>query len=464
MSRPFPASPVFSGNFAPIHLEGEAHDLPVLGTLPPALHGTLYRIGPNPQFAPRDQQYHWFLGDGMVHAFQIERGRVHYRNRWVRTNRFQLEREAGEALFGSWGNPATTDPRVIDEENGLANTNIVWHANRLLALEEADQPVEMDWHDLSTRGIWNDGGKLQGAMTAHPKIDPATGELVFFAYSAQGPFSPAMHYGVVSADGRLQRLDRFDAPYCSMVHDFLVSERHAIFPVMPVTGSMARAMRGEPPWLWEPDKEGWIGVLPRDGGIEQLRWFRTDPAYVFHTVNAWEEGDLLHADVVQYDVPGMFAADGHGTPGRLCRWTFDLAGSSDAVQRRYLDELGVEFPRFDERFATRPYRHAYFTHRHDPDMPRGSYDTLVHFDLQTGARQLHRGAPGDAISEPVFVPSHADAPEGEGWLLATVYRGNEVRSDLVVYDAMRVDAGPIAVAQLSHRVPFGFHGNWRPAA
>src|SRR5262245_40076511 len=161
MSKPFPDIPTLRGNFAPILMECEALDLPVAGTLPDGLAGTLYRNGPNPQYAPPDPKYHWFLGDGMVHAFRIEDGRGSYRNRWVRTPKWELEHSAGRALFGSWGDPRTTDPLAADKDDGVANTNIVWHAGRLLALEEAHLPFEVDPSSLTSRGYCDFSGKLK---------------------------------------------------------------------------------------------------------------------------------------------------------------------------------------------------------------------------------------------------------------------------------------------------------------
>lgn len=460
MSLPFPSSPYLSGNFAPILMECDAPDLPVLGEMPCALRGTLYRNGPNPQYAPRDAQYHWFIGDGMVHAFHIEDGRVRYRNRWVRTNKFQREQSAGHALFGSWGNPATTDPSVLGQNDGVANTNILWHAGRLLALEEADLPIELDSESLATRGEVDYGGKLNGAMTAHPKVDPVTGEMVFFAYSADGPFTPALRYGVVDRNGQLQRLERLETPFPSMVHDFMVTQHHVLFPILPLTGSMDRAMRGDPAYAWEPEKGSHIAIMPRNGGAAQMRWFRGEACYVFHVMNAWESGNKVIADVMQYESAPLFNPDTNGTGARLCRWTFDMAGKSDGFTREYLDDMPGEFPRFDERFSTLPYRHGYFALRQHDSSARGSYDGLAHIDLRSGKRTIHMLPQGDAISEPVFVPRAADSAEGDGWLLATVYRGAEARSDLVVLDAGAVARGPIATVQLSHRVPFGFHGNW----
>lgn len=467
MSRPFPEDAFLKGNYAPVLSESDAYDLPVMGEMPRELRGALYRNGPNPQFAPRDR-YHWFTGDGMIHGFFIADGRVRYRNRWVRTPKWRMEHQAGQALFGTFGNPMTSDPSAVGKDGGVANTNIVWHAGRLLALEEAHPPTELDPDTLETRGYHTFGGKLQGPMTAHPKIDPETGEMVFFGYAADGRFSPTVSYQVVNGAGELVRSDRFTAPYASMVHDFAVTRNHVIFPILPLTGSMERAMSGKPAYAWEPDKGSHIGILRRGDPIERMRWFTGDPCYVFHPMNAWEEGERVFADVMEYAAAPLFPRP-DGTPvageppvARLVRWTFDLAGNSDGFTRETLEDLPGEFPRFDERRAGLSYRHAYYVARQDGRQAL-SADTLVHVDLKTGRRARYSLPAGDALSEAVFVPRAADSPEGDGFLLATVYRGEERRSDLCVFDAGAVEAGPVASAQLTQRVPFGFHGNWRPA-
>ncbi|MBI3796342.1 MAG: carotenoid oxygenase family protein, partial [Deltaproteobacteria bacterium] len=168
MSRPFSDDPFLRDNYAPWPMEGEIQDLVVEGEIPNELDGTLYRNGPNPQFAPRGR-YHWFDGDGMIHAFTIRDGKAHYRNRWVRTQRFAMEREAGEALFGGLTDLAATDPRGEGIFPNAANTNIIVHAGKLLALWEAGPPHELDPHTLDTIGPYDFGGKLLGPMTAHPK-------------------------------------------------------------------------------------------------------------------------------------------------------------------------------------------------------------------------------------------------------------------------------------------------------
>lgn len=453
-------NPYLAGNFAPVASEDD-FDLEITGEIPKGLHGAFYRNGPNPQFDP-GSDYHWFGGDGMIHGFYVENGKVSYRNRYVRTNKYNQENAAGRRLFGTFGNPMTTDPSVVGQDSGVANTNIVWHAGKLLALEEGHMPTELDPVSLDTRGYATD---YQGKVTAHPKIDPETGEMVWFAYSAGAmPFATTCSYGVTDATGRVVRRDDFEAPYASMVHDFLVTRNYALFPILPLTGSMQRAMTGLPAYAWEPEKGAYVGVMARNAGVETLRWYQTEACYVFHPMNAWEDGDLIHAEVMEYPTAPLFPkADGSPLPNaaaRLVRWTFDLKGNSNAIKRTQLDDLAGEFPRLDERRAGLSYRHGYFAgNKKKPGAVL--FDCLAHIDLKTGVRSEYDFNAGDAPGEPVFVPRSPDAPEGDGWLVALVYRAAEDRTDFVVFDAQNVKAGPVGTARMPRRVPFGFHGNWR---
>jgi carotenoid cleavage dioxygenase len=453
-------NPYLSGNFAPVRSEDD-FELNVRGEIPQGLAGVLYRNGPNPQFEPRDPNHHWFAGDGMIHGFYLSDGKVRYRNRYARTPKWLLENEHGRSLFGTFGNPMTTDPVAMGNEGGVANTNIVWHAGRLMALEEGHPPFEMDPKTLESRGYARD---YQGRVTAHPKLDPVTGEMVWFAYGVGDmPLSAGMSYGLTDRDGKVVRRQEFQAPYASMVHDFMVTERHVLFPVLPLTASLQRAMSGLPAFAWEPEKPALVGVMRRDADVATIRWFSTDACYVFHPLNAWEADGRLYADVMRYDAAPLFPrAD--GSPGakaaaRLVRWTFDLSADSDTIREEPLDDLDGEFPRVDPRAETRKHRHGWYAAD-----PAGTgtvrQSAIAHMDFQTGRRQLYELPAGDLTSEPVFVPRSAEAAEGDGWLTAVVYRGAEDRSDLLVFEAQDVAKGPIATAEMPRRVPFGFHGNW----
>ncbi|MEQ8861192.1 MAG: carotenoid oxygenase family protein [Pseudomonadales bacterium] len=468
MAAPYPRHPNLIGGFAPVRMECDAPDLVIEGEIPRDLNGTFFRNGPNPQFAPRGG-HHWFAGDGMVHAFRIEDGRVGYRNRYARTLKWKLEREAGRSLFAAF-NPAEADPSVMDmETDGLANTNIVWHGGRLLALEEAHAPFEMDPDTLESRGAWRFGDKLIGPMTAHPKIDPETGEMLFFGYNADGSISDAMSFHVVDRDGKLFRSETFRAPYAAMVHDFMVTRDHVIFPIMPLTGSMERAMRGAPVYAWEPELGTRIGIMPRNGTVDDLRWFEGDPAYVFHPMNAHSDGDTVVCDVCEFEQAPLFPMP-DGTPGdparavpRLTRWTFDLSRNSSDYRTERLHDVACEFPRLDERRTGLDYRYGFMACDTDPEFKIGGFNAIARVDHQTGALDVYDVGAGCATNEPIFVPRSDDAAEGVGYLLANIYDDNRKASHLVVLDAENVADGPLATAYLDHRVPFGFHGNWKPA-
>jgi carotenoid cleavage dioxygenase-like enzyme len=455
-------------NLAPIPFECDAPFLKVQGELPRELNGTLYRNGPNPQFEAPGA--HWFVGDGMLHAFHLKNGRASYRNRWVRTPKWQAEHDAGRALFGGFGRKLPDAPASITQDGGVANTNIIFHAGRLLALEEGHLPTEIEPGTLNRIGYCDYNGGIAGPFTAHPKIDPVTGEMVFFGYNAAGPLTPALSFGSVSASGVVTRFDRFEAPYASMVHDFIVTEHHLLFPILPITGSVARAKRGQPPYAWEPDKGAYVGVMKRHGATSDIVWFRAESCYVFHVMNAWEDGSRIIADVMQFEEAPLFShPDGSPTDpkksrARLCRWTFDLAGNTDRFTQTYLDDMTGEFPRIDDRRAGLASGHGWYACA-NPDLPMfGALSGLVHVDGKGSRRGQYLLAAGDTISEAVFVARGDDAAEGDGWLLAAVWRARENRSDLAVFNATDVEAGPVALVQLGHRVPDGFHGNWVGAA
>lgn len=446
------------GYRTPIASECVATDLPIDGELPRALNGTLFRNGPNPQFPEAAQ--HWFAGDGMVHAFSLSDGHASYRNAWVQTAKWKAERRAGHPLVS--GYTARPGPGGSFADEGAANTNVIWHAERLLALEEGHLPIELDRATLATRGAQNLGGDLRGPFTAHPKVDPITGELVFFGFSVDGELTQGMNFGMLDRVGRVARFEHFEAPYCSMVRDFAVTRRHVVFPVLPLAGSIARQLRGGPPFAWEPELGGYIGLLLREQGAASLRWFRTEPCFVFHVLNAWDDGARIIVDVMQYDEPPLFPHhDGTlrqpAPEAHLVRWTINPDAGTGVIRRTVLDDTAGEFPRIDDRRSGLRHRFGAIAGRSHVG---GGLDSLVWLDLAQGARSRFTLPEGDGFSEPVFVPRSEDAVEGDGWLLATVWRAVENRSDVAVFDTTDLKMGPIATIRLSHRVPAGFHGNW----
>ncbi len=452
--------PHLSGNLAPVRSEDD-FDCVVRGTIPDGLRGAYYRNGPNPQFDPKGP-YHAFIGDGMIHGFFLEPGRdggrARYRNRWVRTPRWQAEHEAGRSLFGGMGMPS--DPSVAHINPGGANTNIVHHAGKLMALQEQSEPFEVDPQGLERGGFMNTGGKF----TAHPKMDPETGEMVWFAYSAgPQPLTNLIDYGVTDASGKVLRRDRFAAPFASMIHDFLVTRNYVLFPILPLTGDMQRAMKGLPALAWEPGKGAYLGVMKRNASVDSIRWFEMEPNYVFHPMNAWEDGSRIHAEVMQYPVAPLFPmADGsppQNAEAKLTRWTIDLEGGSNTVKHEQIDDLSGEFPRLDERRAGLPYRHGWYA-ANVGNKNALVFNAVAHIDLRTGKRTVRTLEAGDSVGEPIFVPRTASAEEGDGHVLALVHRAASNTSALMILHAQDIAGEPAAMLELPRRAPAGFHGNW----
>jgi carotenoid cleavage dioxygenase-like enzyme len=464
MAQPYPAdNPLLNGAFEPLRRECDCADLAVEGELPAELAGTLYRIGPNPQFPPI-APYNPLQGDGMVHAFRIGGGRVGYRNRWVRTRQWELERAAGRALF-STADPRLSDPSVAGiESQGAANTHIVAHAGRLLALEEGHAPIEMDPQTLVTIGPYDFAGGLPGNMTAHPKVDPVTGEMLAFANFPERRFDGALAVYAVDAEGRILRSARVSGPWPALVHDFAITARRVVFVVCPLTLSLERLRAGATPIAWEPERGVQVGVMRRDGDGTDVRWFAGPVGMVWHLLNAHEDEGRIQLDLCEQAAPAFPAADGAPAPEaalqqRLARWTIDLS-TGGAVEARRLSDVVCEYPRIDERRTGLPYRYGFVAALGGPGTGDLCHRALGRFDHATGEMRLWRAGEGLAVSEPVFAPRPGSDAEGDGWLLAAVFDEGRNRSSLAVLNARDIEAGPVARAHMDHRVPAGFHGSW----
>lgn len=435
------------GNFAPVKEEVTAFDLPVEGALPPELRGLYVRNGANP---PSGHSEHWFLAPGMVHGVRLEGGRAAwYRNRYVRTARF-LDPEK----------PKLSDDGVFDRTLSYANTHVLRHAGRILALEEASFPWMLD-DELGTVGCFDYEGGLRTPMTAHPKHCPKTGELLFFGYAQLPPY---LTYHRVSPDGRLVQSEEITVGGPTMIHDFAVTERHAVFMDLPVVFDMELALSGRMPFRWSDDHPARMGVMPREGGDADVRWFEVEPCYVFHTLNAWSEGDQVVLDGCRISELWREPGDFSGGRTTLHRWRFDLAGGR--AREETLDPRAQDFPRVADRTTGQRHRFGYTVilgggedGGDDPVLGR-----LHQIDLRTGRSREHDFGSGVHPSEPVFVPGEGAASDDEGWVLAFVHDDRSDRSALVVLDASRFEAPPVARIPLPQRVPFGFHGSWLPDA
>src|ERR1700685_2017484 len=433
-------NPHVSGNQAPVRVESTLEPK-IRGKIPEGLRGALYRNGPNPQFDP-GPNYYAFLGDGMIHAFWIGEGRARYANRYVRTPRWLTEHAAGRALFGGLGNPS--DPSVEKVLSGGANTHVVYHGGKLVALQEVSDPFELEPSSLASKGWIATGGRF----TAHPKVDPNSGEMLWFAYSSgEGRLNPYLHYGISDSAGHILSPDRFKAPYCSMVHDFIVTQHYTAFPVLPLTGDLERAKRGLPAFAWEPEKGAFVGLMARGASVDSMRWIEVDPVYVFHPANAYEQDGFLHCDMMEYPSAPLFPnPDGSrraSVKARMVHWSINLADTSARVVRTPVSDLVGEFPRIDERFAGLRYRHCW--HAANADLSEALLlESLAYVDWQTKRETLRGFSNGDSVGEPVFVPRNPLAPEGDGWVLAVVHRARENRSDLLILNAQDIAGEPEA--------------------
>jgi carotenoid cleavage dioxygenase-like enzyme len=442
-------SPWTRGPKAPVAEEVTAFELEVSGTLPPELDGRLLRNGPNPIGAVDPATYHWFGGEGMVHGLRLRDGRAAwYRNRWVRSP------EVATAL----GEEPPPSPFPDDVRIFAANTNVISHGGRTLALVEAGAPPIELTEELETVGPTDLGGTLEHPFSAHPKLDPATGELHVAAYF--WAWGNRVRYMVVGADGRVRHSTDLECAGGPMMHDLSITESRVVLYDLPCVFSMEAAMAGARlPYRWSSTYQARIGVLPLGGTSDQVTWIDIDPCYVFHTVNAYDEGDRIVVDLVRW--ASMFNTElngpDEGTP-TLERWTIDTGGGT--VTTDEIEDRGQEFPRVDERLIGRRHRYGYTVEAGPQATPGGA----LRHDLVAGSAERHDYGPGRSTGELVFVPRDGVAAEDDGWLLSVVDDPEMGRSDVVVLDASDFGGHPVATVHLPVRVPLGFHGNWVPTS
>ncbi|MCT7950119.1 carotenoid oxygenase family protein [Ancylothrix sp. C2] len=443
------------GNFGPVSAETTTDNLKVIGEIPPDLSGMFVRNGPNPQFTPIGR-YHWFDGDGMLHGLRITNGEVSYCNRYVKTQGFLTENEAGKALWAGLLEPFHPNPS--GGSKNAANTALIYHAGRFLALWEGGFPHAISLPDLDTLGQYNFNGKLASSFTAHPKVDPVTGEMMFFGYSFSPPY---VTYGVVSPEGELLKTVPFDLPQPVMMHDFAITENYTIFMDLPLTFSFERMQKGGPLLMFEKNRTSRFGIVPRHGDNSQIRWFECPPCYIFHTLNAYEDGDevvLLACRTSMTDV--LMSDDNPGeTNGELAylyRWRFNL--ETGEVSEEKLDERASDFPRINEQFLGRKTRYGYTAKFAAGSMPL--FDGLIKYDFSNGTSKVHEFGAGRFGGEAVFVPAPNSNSEDDGWLVTFVYDSQEDVSELVIVSAKDVESEAVARVILPQRVPYGFHGIW----
>ena len=448
-------NPYLDGNFAPVDQETATETLQVIGELPQELSGMFLRNGPNPQFSPLGQ-YHWFDGDGMLHGVRIQNGQASYQNRYVRTKGWQIEHEAGKAIWSGLLEPPQMDNPYGPSKN-TANTALAWHAGKMLATWEGGAPHAIALSNLDTIGEHTYNGKLSSSFTAHPKVDPVTGEMMFFGYSFAPPY---LKYSVVSPTGELLRTVPIDLPTGVMMHDFAITENHTVFMDLPLTFSRSRMQQGKPPLMFESDKPSRFGIVPRHGDNSNIRWFESPTCYVFHTLNAYEQGDEVVLIACRMNSTNVLMQDTgsaleENIP-QLYQWRFNL--NTGGVSEERLDDVASEFPRVNENFLGRKTQYGYAGRMTRDPMPL--FDGVIKYDLNNSNSQVHQFEPGCYGGEAVFAPNPNAQNEDEGWLITFIYNSQEETSELVVIDAQDVTSEPVARVLIPQRVPYGFHGTW----
>jgi carotenoid cleavage dioxygenase-like enzyme len=455
--------PDLEGNLFPVGEEVDVAALEITGQLPRWLRGSFVRNGPNPLFQPIGR-YHMFDGDGMLHGVTFDEAGASYRNRWIRSRALCAEARLGRAVYPGLSEVMSfPDPSLVGDAGPVknpANTHIIRHAERYLALWEGGLPTEVT-ATLDTVGEYDFGGQLSGAMTAHPRIDPRTGEMFFFGYSV---FEPVIRYYVVDADGALVHRATIDVPAPVMMHDFVITEQHAVFLDSPIVFDVANLGKG-PMVQWRPENGTRIGVLPRRGTADEIRWFEIEPGHVQHFWNAWVDGDRIELSGTRFEHPdfGIDASAGDeragdDTPPYPARFWVDLTAGTAGWEQT--DDLGGDFARFnDDRNGVRS-RYHYMSATVAPERRLGDFDSIVRYDDATGARQIWNAGPAGHVGESVYAPNPHGYAEDDGWLINAVYDAATDRTDICVLEASNVAAGPIARVHLPQRMPFGFHASW----
>ena len=459
-------NPYLQGYFAPIVNEVAAERLPVVhGEIPRDLNGAYFRNGPNAEFAPKNR-YHWFDGDGMVHGVWFEDGEARYAARYVETRGLRMEREQGRAIW-----PGVLGPFDFDAPLGpikdTANTDLVAFQGRLLALwYESGKPYALDANTLQNLGGETFGGAFDDRVSAHPKVDPATGDLVFFAYGDQPPY---MQYGVVRPDGAIHHVE-VEIPGPRRPHDIGITPNYSVlhdFPVFVDEEFFRKTGKRVP--LFQPHVPTRYGVIPRYGTNADVKWFEFEPCYMLHVVNTWEEGDWIVMVGCRTADPSLKPDPRDGNiaamlsflklEANLYCWRMNLR--TGETSEGDLDDLNAEFPKIAAAATGSKSRFSY--HQHIPIEIPATFEALVKYDLQSGTSERYDYGEGVFGSETPFAPRPNAQSEDDGYLVTITTDRQSWTSHCIVLDARHISAGPIAKIELPQRVPAGFHAVWMGA-
>ncbi|MFJ2513138.1 carotenoid oxygenase family protein [Streptomyces griseoviridis] len=468
-----------SGRFAPVTEEVDAVDLEIEGRLPDELDGLYLRNGPNPRFTPIGSYLYPLDGDGMLHGVWMSGGRARYRNRFVRTPGVLAEEKGGHALWGGLESMITPDAEQVGPDlagtfKDLPDINVVRHAGRLLALAESACPFRIS-SGLETVGRETFDGALPAGITAHPKVDPVTGEMAVFRYDLEPPW---LTWSLIGPTGTVVAgptpVPGVDEPL--MIHDMALTARHLVLVLAPAYFDLAAALHGGSLIDWRPESGTRVALVPRDGG--PVRWASDDAFWMWHTVNAYDASDVSHdqadprvvLDYVQWprlDLgPSADRAGARSGPeaGRgLVRAVVDPG--TGRVHRTLVDDARVEFPRVDDRRIGRRHRRiavAADSGTTEGLLP-GEFDAVRWYDTdhpQDGPVEWRGG--NLSLGEPAFAAEPGRPGEDDGYWLTFATDRTDGSSSLLVIPAQDPASGPVARLRIPVRVPLGLHGMWLP--
>jgi all-trans-8'-apo-beta-carotenal 15,15'-oxygenase len=434
------------------------------GKIPEELYGTLFRNGPGLLEVNGHSIHHPFDGDGMISAIAFDKGRAYFRNRFVRTEGFIREQQAGKILYrGVFGTqkPGGWLANAFDVQlKNIANTNIIYWGGKLLALWEAAEPHRLDPKTLATLGKDCLDGILEegNAFAAHPRIDPSceqNGDApVLVNFAIKPGLSTTIAIYELDQSGKLLRRQLRSVPGFAFIHDFAITPNYCIFFQNPVSFNpipFVLGYRGAGECVkFQPDKPTRIVVIPRNSQ-EPIQILETQSGFVFHHANAFEQDGEICIDSICYEsFPEVEPNSDFRqvdfdaiAPGNLWRFTLNL--SEKTVQRRLLEERCCEFPYVHPDHVGRPYRYLFMGAAHQ-ERGNAPLQAILKLDVTTGEEQLWSAAPQGFISEPIFVPRPDATQEDDGWVLTLVYDASYHRSDVVILDGRDLNRGTSSAA------------------
>ena len=457
--------------YGPIKAEHSIDSLEVIeGEVPKDLTGVYIRNGSNPRFESKGP-HHWFDGDGMIHALNIKDGNVSLKNKWVRTKHFNMESEVQKAIWPGYANirPDPEAPKGGGSDFAIkdaSNTDVIWYNGAIFStFYQTGIPYRVNPVTLETEGQETFNSKLPRQVSAHCKVDDATGEIMFFDYNMEEPY---MTYGVGDKNGNLTNFTEIPLPGPRLPHDMAITENYSILMDLPLHWDDEQVKRGQYSLHFYKDKPSRFAVIPRHGSKDDIQWFDAKACYMYHTVNAYEkDGKVIMDGCAQQDPltprkPGDDIIDRMEAAStwkdvRLYRWVFDLA--TGEITEGFLDDTNVEFPMMNfDQYIGKEYRYIYATLMPKDDLI--SFNGIYKLDLQTKEKQIYEFPEGKCASETPFSPADNATDEDDGYLVCFLTDIETGESEANIFDAKDISKGPVCRLAVPYRVPAGFHSCW----